>query len=521
MHFKISKYFLLTVMSLFLTNCTSVKKYNQQISRSIPVDELQEDINFVQNKLIKLHPNLYQYISKEKLNFKFDSIRKTTTKPLTSKEFYFVISPVVAAVHQGHMSMSPVLKRTTKSETKRISKMGAGPISQFEFDFINEKLYILKNKSKDTLIKKGDEVLKINNLIPSELYMKYVKTFTSDGFNKTFLPIFFKKRISNFIVNEIGLNDSLTYTFKRNDSIYSKIVKRIKPEKKAKKTEVKVAKVVVDKRKLRKEKKTKRIFGYDKTNKEYAKKLTFLKDSSVAYLQIKNFSQGRYATAYKMVFDSIKKQNCKTLIIDLRNNGGGRIEEVVDLYSYLTDKNYKMLQKSYVTSKTSLWKTGIFKKTPKIFYPFVAIGYPVYMGISYVKTKKVNDSKYTYSLYGSKEKKFDENHFTGKIYVLINGGSFSASCLLSATLKTNPNVTFVGEETGGAFNENVSGLMPDFTLPNSKIPIRIGLIDIRPTNQSNIDGRGIFPDKEIKPTIKDKISSKDTELDWILNEINN
>jgi C-terminal processing protease CtpA/Prc len=41
-----------------------------------------------------------------------------------------------------------------------------------------------------------------------------------------------------------------------------------------------------------------------------------------------------------------------------------------------------------------------------------------------------------------------------KIYVMINGGSFSASSLISSNLKT-PKVTFVGEETGGAFNGTV------------------------------------------------------------------
>jgi C-terminal processing protease CtpA/Prc len=46
------------------------------------------------------------------------------------------------------------------------------------------------------------------------------------------------------------------------------------------------------------------------------------------------------------------------------------------------------------------------------------------------------------------------NAFKGKIYVMINGGSFSASSLISSNLKLK-RVTFVGEETGGAFNGTV------------------------------------------------------------------
>jgi C-terminal processing protease CtpA/Prc len=38
---------------------------------------------------------------------------------------------------------------------------------------------------------------------------------------------------------------------------------------------------------------------------------------------------------------------------------------------------------------------------------------------------------------------------------MINGGSFSASSLISSNLKLQ-RVTFVGEETGGAFNGTVA-----------------------------------------------------------------
>ena len=58
----------------------------------------------------------------KQLNFKFDSLRNAIQKPMTSKVFYFAISPIVAAVHQGHMSMSPVSKRFSKLVIKGFSK---------------------------------------------------------------------------------------------------------------------------------------------------------------------------------------------------------------------------------------------------------------------------------------------------------------------------------------------------------------------------------------------------------------
>ena len=88
-------------MAVLFASCTSVENYNQTISQPIPVEKLQEDINYTQHKLEKLYPNLYGYIPKAQLNAKFDSIRLVVNKPMTSKEFYFVISPLIAAVRQG------------------------------------------------------------------------------------------------------------------------------------------------------------------------------------------------------------------------------------------------------------------------------------------------------------------------------------------------------------------------------------------------------------------------------------
>lgn len=528
MKLQIQKYFSLILIALLLTNCTSVEKYNYKLNQPISVEKLQKDIDYTQHKLEKLYPNLYGYISKEKLDFKFDSIRKVVNKPMTSSAFYFVISPVIASVRQGHMTMTPLSKKFPKKEAKRIKKMGDGPISQFTFEWENNKLFVIKNKSKRKNISLGSEVVSINGIAPQTLFNKYRKSVTSDGYNETYIRKGFNKRFSLYMTNEIGINDSLTYVFKHKDSTFTTVVSRNKPLKKevskdklVQKDSAKVvAKKPVDKAKLKLERNYKKIYGYNALTNEYAKSLKFIEsDTTVAILKVKNFSEGIYTKSYKAIFDSIKKHNIKNLIIDVRDNPGGRVADAVHLYSYLIDKDFVILQPANVTSKTSLFKWGLFRELPKIAYPFAAIVYPFYMGFSYFRTTKNDVGIYQYKLVGSRKSKFASNNYNGKIYVLINGGSFSASCILASSLKSNPNVTFVGEETGGAFNGTVAGIMPVVDLPNSKIPLRLGLMDIKTINQTEIDGRGIFPDKEIIQTVQDKINNKDPELDWILDDI--
>ncbi len=521
---KVFKLFYILFLSVFLTNCTSVEKYNKKIAQPISVKKIKKDVDYVQRKLLKLHPNLYAYISKEQLNFKFDSLRNTIQVPLTSKEFYFAISPVIASVRQGHMSMSPVSKRYTNKELKRLLKAGTGPLSQFVFQWENDKLYVLKNNSKEKYITTGTEIITVNGISPQQLHEKYKSGITSDGLNTTFLRKWFSKRYISYMTNEIGVNDSLTFVFKQKDSVFTKVICRKKAEKNVKKDSVRTHhnKDIVanpDKEKLKVLKRNKKILGYDAVSKEYSKSLKFVSnDSLVAVLKIKNFSKGWYNEAYEMLFDSIKKQKAHTLIIDIRDNPGGKVADVVNLYSYLTNKNYTLLKPAVVTSKTSLWKLGMFEKIPKLAYPFGAVFYPFYMGFTTLRTKKQNGI-YTYGLVGSRERKFNKNHFDGKIYVIINGGSFSAACLLSSALKENPKVTFVGEETGGGFNGTVAGIMPVLQLPHSKIPWRLGLMQIETVHETPVYGRGIFPDKEIIQTIEDKVNNNDPEMEWILKDI--
>ena len=533
MQLKLQKQFILLSVSLLLVNCTSVEKYNYKISQPISVVKLQKDINYTQHKLEKLYPNLYGYISKEKLNFKFDSIRKVVNEPITSKEFYFVISPIIASVRQGHMGMTPVAKRIPKKEAKRLELAGDGPLSQFVYEYQDDKLYVVKNKPKKEKIKIGTEVVSVNGIAPNVIYKKYRNSITSDGFNKTFIRKYFAKRYVTYMTNEIGINDSLTFVLKFKDSVFTKVICRNKVEKKtAESNEIKlkkdkdsvskIAKNPIEKEKLKQEKKLKTIYGFDKINKEYIKSFKVVaSNTTVGIVKVKNFSEGNYKEAYKAIFDSVKQKNIQTLVIDIRDNPGGRVADVVHLYSYLTDKEYTLLQPAIVTSKTSLWKLGMFAKLPKLAYPLGAVFYPIYMGFSYFRTTKNDDGTYQYKLLGSKPKPSNVNSFKGKIYVIINGGCFSAACILASSLKSNPNVVFVGEETGGNYNGTVAGIMPTVKLPNSKIALRLGLMNIQTINQTPTIGRGIFPDKEIIQTIEDKVFKNDPELEWILRDVKN
>mgnify|MGYP001591319818 FL=1 len=111
--------------------------------------------------------------------------------------------------------------------------------------------------------------------------------------------------------------------------------------------------------------------------------------------------------------------------------------------------------------------------------------------------------------------------YKGNLYVLINGGSYSASSLIASNLQIKNRAYFVGEETGGDFNGTVAGLMPKFKMPHTKLHFSVGTVYLSPIEMREEKGRGVYPDKEIKQNLTTKIKNFDPELSWILKDISN
>jgi C-terminal processing protease CtpA/Prc len=151
----------------------------------------------------------------------------------------------------------------------------------------------------------------------------------------------------------------------------------------------------------------------------------------------------------------------------------------------------------------------------------VAVFSPIIVGHNLLKTQK-RDGKIYYCFKQSKEQSPYENNYKGALYVLINGNSFSASSVFSTNLKGTGRATFVGQETGGAYNGTVAGLFKPFRLPTSNVTIRMGLMQIDAPFKIDPDGYGVTPDVEINAaTLEDYQLDKDPAIEWVLDAIEN
>lgn len=529
-----NKFWVFSVLFLCLSSCVSVKKYNKHLEKPVAVEDLKKDVDFVEKKLKKYHPSLYWYVSEYQLSQKFDSIRSLIQQPMTPNEFYLLISLPIAEVKQAHTSVQPLLRKTTREEAKTFKTKGAGPFSQLKMLWYENDLYVLKNVSPDSTIIKGSKIVSFDGLSPNDLHQKYKNTFASDGFNQTWQPKKFNRSLPLFFTIEKGIKDSITYQLSYQDSLYTKTLKRVEKKAKNVKTNLNdslkpaVEKLKTDNLVLNQKRdslkivmKNRNIFGYDNDLKIFAKDFKISKnDSSIAILKVTSFSKGQYHKAYKIIFDSIQKTNIQTLILDLRGNTGGSIEDARLLFGYLAKHPYQFIQKSKVTHRGSI-PLSAYRNLPLLGSILMTPFKPIVSGVMFAKTSKDEVGNTYFKIRSENLKMPQENAFQGNLYVLIDGGSFSASCLLASNLKGAKRAFFVGEETGGTFNGTVAGFMPVFKLPNSKLNFKVGLMDIRPIYQTEIVGRGIFPDKSITPSLDDILNDRDVQLDWIFEDIKN
>ena len=520
----------IVLVAWLLQNCQSAKQMNKHIDSEISVKRLHKDVDFVHKKIFKLHPDLDRYITKEKLAFKFDSLKKSIQQPLKPNAFFFGISQVVGSIRQGHATIQPLQKQYSTKELKILNKRGKSPLSLLSYAFVNEELLIAKNYGKDSTLKVGTVIKSVAGITPQFLYTKYRKTEASDGYNTTYFQRGFARKFNTLLNLERPMADSIPIVFSYKDSIFEKTLTRTSEKAKAKKKsdkETKVAPVVVSKEAKEKQllakkalEKKKKIFGYDEVRKEFTRHLSYIpSDSSIAVLKIKSFTGGKEKVAYAHIFKEIEQKKVKSLVIDLRNNGGGSLPEIINLYRYIGQDFTTFVDTMKVTNRTGV----VYNRYRNVPKTAMVIASPL---ITYLAVKEIcSIKKSPFGYYYQKSKLTKriqprDNNFQGNVYVLINGASFSASAVFSANLKHLKRATFIGEETGGASKSTVAGVLPIMRLPHSKLKLRFGLMEIAVPHKTTVEGHGVYPDITLLTTKEDFEKNSDPELEWVIQKEN-
>ncbi len=486
---KIFQFPALLIIVLFSSCASSYKNYrpDKKFSRT----ELQQDFTLLRNILEQKHPAIYWYTPQEKMNFYFDSLYNNIADSMTELQYgWQVIAPLTQKLHCGHTSFAMSRNWYRFMRNRHIPSF---PL--FVKTWADTMVVTGNLNRKDSVIKPGTLITSINNLPVKILQQQMFQYLPEDGYadNVNYIRLssnfpYFHRNIFGIYKNyRVGYTDSSGNEKKILLPMWSPSPDTSKSKKKEQLPE--------DKRSHHQRKKD-RIESF--------RSLQIDSSINTGIFTLNTFSGGNGKHLKKFIrrtFKKLQSDSVNNLILDLRGNGGGEIDIYALLTRYLRNKPFKVADSAYAVAKSL-----------RPFSKYIHQRFLTNFGLLFLTSKK-KDGNYHFGfyerhLYHPKKK----NHFDGKVYVLINGPTFSASTLFCNAVKGQSNITLVGEDAGGGWHGNSGIMIPDITLPNTKLKVRLPLFKIVQYNHMHKDGRGVAPDIYIPPTVEGVVKSIDRKM---------
>lgn len=484
--------FFLFILVLLASCHSSRQAYDP--NRKFTRTQLQSDYTRLRKILETKHPSLYWYTPKDSMDFYFDSLYNNIADSMTELQFgWDVLAPLTQKIHCGHTSFGMSKNWSKFSGTVLI------PSFPLHLKIWNDTMVVTVNLNrKDSLIKRGTLITSINGLRNHELIQQMFRYLPMDGYADNVNYVRLSSNFPYYHRNIFGLfkNYRVGYIDEQGKE-RTALLPMFTPKKDTtpKKVMPVVAKPTKSKRQIRRE------------NRELYRSLQIDTSLNTAILTINTFSRGggRHLRNFiRRSFRTIRKKEIGNLVIDLRSNGGGDVGISVLLTKFLRNTPFKVADTAYAVTKSLKPFTGNIKN-----------GFFTNLGLFFL-TKKHRDGKYHFGYW---EKHWyhpkENNHFDGKVYVLINGPTFSASTLFCNSVKGQENVTLVGEEAGGGWHGNSGIMIPDIVLPNTKLRVRLPLFKLVQFNHVPQNGRGVAPDIFIPPTVEGVRKSVDRKMELV------
>lgn len=441
----------------------------------LTVPELNEDFVRFRTALEEIHPEMYRYTPKRTYDSLFTATAAGLGKPMSRQAFYVTLNPLVTALHCGHTKWMV----SGRDEHYPFHADRQFPLKLY---FVGEQAWVVANYGYGTL-PAGAEVTAINGQSMASIIRTLLpRMHFADGNTLNGKYADLNQFFSGFYATFIDAPATFDITWKTNNAEKTVSLPAI--------TE-------------------KAIKQHEETHKPAPQKpfrLVFA-DSQTAIMTIDRFwSMGKqedFTAFLKESFKQINDRQVQNLILDLRNNEGGEETYGVLLYTYLTRKPFRYYDHISVRQK---------KK-----YSFPAWT-PRFYGILRHLIKKTDNGYVWPYQSGLKEHSPKRDAFHGKLYVLLNGSSFSVTTEFAARVHADGRATFIGQETGGGYKVNSSGVFTVVQLPNTKLELGVPMFGFHMANTDRYPhyDRGIIPDYTVLPTIEDVLSGNDRVMNYTL-----
>jgi hypothetical protein len=483
--------FVFTIVAAYLVN-TNVLPYAPLVPQTFSPQELKEDLLFLRKTLEEGHPGLYRYTSKAVMDRLFAETQQKLNRPMDEIAFYRILVPLIAAIKDGHTNLEPA---TIVSDQLT-------PQNDFPFSVrvLGNKVFIFDDFATSDHALAGAAILSINGVSIETILQTMLAGITGDG-NIVAGKVhdleggggrgYYRALFSPMLYPLLGITSPFTLKYRPFQQLQERTIQ---------------------------------VTGrpFDDLVKAYEKKYPadarppllpdgrimppdeprFLDHGNIAVWKVAGF--GGYTPADRngayidTAFQQIRAHGSKVLILDVRNNGGGSDALDERLFSYFADEPFRYYDDLVANALTFSFLSQTQQADPLPANEF-ALG---------------ADGKYhevKHPSWGILQPR--QPHFAGKVYMLINGGCFSACAEVVSSMHFHKKATFIGEEVGGGYYSNTSGFPYDVYLPHTKIVLVLPVVAyyLSVSGYAHAD-QGVMPDYPVQSTIQDLLAGKDNDM---------
>lgn len=463
--------------------------YDSLSDRVLSQQEMQEDLQYVRKVMEAIHPGLYRYTPKPAMDRRLDSFYSQLTGPLPYYDYYRLLASLVAGVRCAHTAITP--GPGWESHFKKNA-----PLFPFAVHGIRDKLYVTLNFTKDTIIKPGYEILSINGQSVNGIIQFIFAHSWSDGYNITNK----QQRLNS------GFFGMSYYLLIARPDSFTVVCKDLLD----KEVQVKYPALTIQtgNANFRQNPVNKGIVRLYVDRKRKDLDLTIKKDINAAVLTIRSFggkAAGDIGSFLPKAMKELEKKKVGHLVIDLRSNPGGWDSAGVILFTHLINKPTRYYVRQHTITDTSQY-LSLSDLSPE--------------EIKNARNELIPEKDGTFSIKAAAAAGLSlqypkPDHYSGKVYFLMNGASASTTAEFLSAAHANQLGTFIGEEDGGNYEGGNGGSFIALRLPHSKITINIPLVYYDNMTRPPFEkGRGLFPDHEAPDNFENILKGVDTQKEF-------
>lgn len=455
----------LVIVMVLLFSCTASKKAYSP-SKKYPPRVLHDDYLLLKDILEKKHPSLYWYITRDSLDMYFSRFYSTIKDSMTEQQFaWHIIAPLVDKIHCGHTSIS--MSRGFAKWAKRRT-FPSFPLFVKVWDDTMAVTGSLNRK--DSIFKRGTLITSVNGVKNQQQVQQMFDYLPEDGFanNVNFIRLSANFPYYHRNIYGISKNYIITYIDSSNKERTASLIVYTPPKDSVKKDSL----AKVERKKI----------PFINKSLQY-RSLTIDSSRTMAIMTVNTFSKGHLRRFFRQSFKKLERQKVSNLILDIRSNGGGRVGLSTLLTRYISHSSFKVADSLYALARSL-----------KPYTKYIKGHLWNNIELAIITRKKADGLYHLRHLENKLYKPKLNHHYGGDVYVLTNGPTFSAATLFCNIVKGQPGILLVGEETGGGWHGNNGIMIPDITLPNTGIRVRLPLFRLVQYNHIPKTGTGIIPD---------------------------